>query len=420
MEVYFYLDANKKVKNPNRTIYCYVRDGRDNVIVINTKEKVNPKHWNKTTYRAITTGKGKMDGARELNQFLDALETDIKKTIREIRSDNVTADFNEIKLKLLEKFSGKATTDVFNALDKFIEVRRSDLTQSTLKKFSNIKKHLSDFEKSRKTKLTFGSMDLLFYDAFINFLIYDQKMNNNTAYKNISLLKTFFNWAYERGINNYEHFRKFKKKEYDVDIITLSEEELNRIEQLDLSQNLRLDRTRDLFLFACYTGARFSDIENISRADIKNNVWYLRQVKTRNITEIPLIDRALEILAKYEKYEKALPTITNQKLNKYLKELGETAGINDPVRISEQRGNKVIEVEYPKFELITTHTARRTFITLSLTKGMSPQIIMSITGHRTYNAFKKYINLVTADKEKALKDTWEKKPELKLVDLTSA
>jgi integrase len=420
MEVYFYLDSNKKVKNPNRTIYCYVRDGRDNVIVLNTKEKVNPKHWNKDTKRALTNGKGKMDGARELNQFLDSFETEIKKSIREIRTDNLTADFQEIRKKLFEKFSGKSTSDVYNAIDKFIEVRKSDLTPGTLTKYSNLKKHLLDFEKISKTKLTFGSIDLMFYDAFVNFLIYNQKLNNNTAYKNITLLKTFLYWSYDRGINKYEYFRKFKKKEYEVDIITLSEDELKKIEELDLSQNLRLDRTKDLFLFACYTGARFSDIENISRADIKNGVWYLRQIKTRNVTEIPLIDRAMNILAKYEKYEKALPTITNQRLNQYLKELGENAGINAPVRISEQRGNKVIEVEYPKYELITTHTARRTFITLSLTRGMNPQIIMSITGHRTYNSFKKYINLVTADKEKALKDTWQKKPELKLVDLNTA
>ncbi len=320
MEVYFYLDSNKKVKNPNRTIYCYVRDGRDKVIVINTKEKVNPKHWNKKSKRAFTNGKGKMDGARELNQFLDAFETDIKKSIREIRSDDVTADFDHIRIKLLEKFKGKTASDIFSSIDKFIEVRKSDLTTSTLTKYTNIKKHLKEYEEFNKTKLTFGSMDLLFYDAFINFLIYNQKMNNNTAYKNISLLKTFLNWSYERGINNYDYFKKFKKKEYQVDIVTLTEEELLRIENLDLTNNQRLDKARDLFLFACYTGARFSDIENISGADIKNEIWFLRQVKTRTITEIPLFDRALNILKKYKDYEYTLPVISNQKLNKYIKE----------------------------------------------------------------------------------------------------
>ena len=208
-----------------------------------------------------------------------------------------------------------------------------------------------------------------------------------------------------------------------MDIVTLSEQELKQIENLDLSgeENLRLDKTRDLFLFGCYTGARFSDIFNINRSDIKENVWFLRQVKTKYTTEIPLMDEAINILKKYEHYEKPLPVITNQKLNQYLKELCKKAELSDTVRITEQKGNQFLETEYQKYELITTHTARRTFITLSLTKGMNAQIVMSITGHKSYNSFKKYVNLVTTDKQKALKDTWGKNPQpLKLVEIKTA
>lgn len=182
---------------------------------------------------------------------------------------------------------------------------------------------------------------------------------------------------------------------------------------------MRLDKTRDLFLFACYTGARFSDIHNINRADIKDNIWYLRQIKTRNITEIPLIDKALNILKKYELFEKPLPVISNQKMNKYLKELCYKAELFEKVKVTEQKGNQVIEKVYQKYELVTTHTARRTFITLSLTKGMNAQIVMSITGHKSYNSFKKYVNLVTEDKQKALKETWDKQP-LRLVEIKTA
>lgn len=421
MEVYFYLDSNKKNKNKKRTIYCYVREGREKPLIFNTREKVNPINWNKLTKRAITAGKGKFDGAKELNLFLDSFENNIKKAIREIRSDNVTIEFEEIKRKLVEKFSNKSTANIFNALDLFIKVRENDLTAGTLTKFTNIKKHLIEFQNKNYTKLSFGAIDLSFYDAFVNFLIYDKKLNSNSAYKNIALLKTFLAWSYDRGLNKYDYFRKFKKKEFSVDIVTLTEKELKKLETLDLSDNLRLDKTRDLFLFACYTGARFSDIFNISRADIKDNVWYLRQVKTKNVTEIPLIDEAINILKKYEHFEKPLPVITNQKLNQYLKELGKEAKLFDKVRITEQKGNQTFEKEYQKYELITTHTARRTFITLSLTKGMNSQIVMSITGHKSYNSFKKYVNLVTTDKQKALKDTWGKNPQpLKLVEIKSA
>lgn len=421
MEVYFYLDSNKKNKNPKKTIYCYVREGREKPLILNTREKVNPINWDKTKKRAITTGKGRFDGAKELNLFLDSFENEIKKAVREIRADNISIEFEEIKRKLVEKFSNKSTSNIFDALNLFIKVRENDLTASTLKKFENLKKLLIEFQNKNYTKLSFGAIDLSFYDSFVNFLIYEKNLNSNSAYKNISLLKTFLAWSYDRGLNKYDYFRKFKKKEFTVDIVTLSEKELKKIEDLDLSdeENLRLDRARDLFLFACYTGARFSDIHNIDRADIKENVWYLRQVKTKNITEIPLIEKALNILKKYELYEKPLPVISNQKLNKYLKELCYKAELFDKVRVTEQKGNQTVEKVYQKYELVTTHTARRTFITLSLTKGMNAQIVMSITGHKSYNSFKKYVNLVTEDKQKALKETWDKRP-LRLVDFKTA
>ena len=423
MEIYFYLDSNKHNKNTRKTIYCYVRDGREKPLIFNTREKVHPNNWNKITKRAITTGKGKFDGAKELNLYLDSFEGSLKKAIREIRADNVSIEFEEIKRKLLEKFSNKSAANIFDALDKFIEVRKNDLTTGTLTKFTNLKKHLIEFQNKTYTKLSFGAIDLSFYDSFVNFLIYVKKLNSNSAYKNIALLKTFLAWSYDRGLNKYDYFRKFKKKEFTVDIVTLSEQELKQIENLDLSgeENLRLDKTRDLFLFGCYTGARFSDIFNINRSDIKENVWFLRQVKTKYTTEIPLMDEAINILKKYEHYEKPLPVITNQKLNQYLKELCKKAELSDTVRITEQKGNQFLETEYQKYELITTHTARRTFITLSLTKGMNAQIVMSITGHKSYNSFKKYVNLVTTDKQKALKDTWGKNPQpLKLVEIKTA
>lgn len=421
MEVYFYLDSNKKNKNINKTIYCYVREGRQKPLIFNTQEKVNPANWDKIKKRAITAGKGKFDGARELNLFLDSFENNIKKAAREIKADNITIEFEDIKRKLVEKFSGRNKSNIFEGLDLYIKVRENDLTQATLNKFSNIKKLLTDFQNKSYTTLSYGAMDLSFYDSFVNYLIYEKKLNSNSAYKNIALLKTFLAWSYDRGLNRYDHFRKFKKKEFSVDIVTLTEKELKQIEDLDLSadEDRRLYKARDLFLFGCYTGARFSDIQNIHHSDIKNNVWYLRQIKTKNITEIPLIEQAQNILKRYELYEKPLPVISNQKLNKYIKELCKKAEIDSKVRITEQRGNQTIEAEYKKYELISTHTARRTFITLSLTKGMNPQIVMSITGHKSYSSFKKYVNLVTTDKQKALKETWGKTP-LKLVDMKTA
>ena len=127
------------------------------------------------------------------------------------------------------------------------------------------------------------------------------------------------------------------------------------------------------FAFQCFTGVRYSDIENISREDIKASTWNVRTQKTHQIIEIPLNSYALSILAKYSDYPQPLPVISNQKMNDYLKELCKIAGIDEPVKTVRYKGSEPIENTYKKYEVIGTHTARRTFVCLSLQKGMKPE-----------------------------------------------
>ena len=170
--------------------------------------------------------------------------------------------------------------------------------------------------------------------------------------------------------------------------------------------NERLERVRDLFVFQCFTGVRFSDIENLSWDDIKNSTWNLRTQKTKDIIQIPLSGYALSILAKYGDWEKPLPVISNQKMNKYVKELCKKAEINDKVKIVQYRGSERIENTYKKYEVIGSHTARRTFISLSLQKGMKPDVIMAITGHKTYKMMQKYINIADKTKRDEMDKVW--------------
>ena len=157
-------------------------------------------------------------------------------------------------------------------------------------------------------------------------------------------------------------------------------------------------------LFQCFTGPRYSDILSLKKEDIRAGTWHLRQQKTKNITQIPLNKYAISILAKYPDYE--LPVISNQKMNKYIKELCELAGIDETITIVKYRGNKRIEETKKKFEVVGTHTARRTFITLSLRKGMKPEVIMKITGHKSYKMFQKYLKIADDHTRKEMFEAW--------------
>lgn len=169
------------------------------------------------------------------------------------------------------------------------------------------------------------------------------------------------------------------------------------------------------FLFQCFTGQRFSDIAEIKRDDIKNNSWYLHTYKTKDIIEIPLTELALEILDKYKANEKPLPIISHQKTNQLLKEVCKLAGIDEPITIVRYRGNQRIEINKPKYEFISTHTARRTFVTLSLEKGMKAETIMEITGHKNYKTFKKYLKITSKVKHNEMNKYWKKPALLKII-----
>jgi integrase len=170
-----------------------------------------------------------------------------------------------------------------------------------------------------------------------------------------------------------------------------------------------------VFCFQCFTGQRFSDLESLTWDDIKNDSWYLHTYKTKDIIEIPLSQFAKEILKRYKSEPKPLPIISHQKTNNNLKELCQMAEIDEPITLVRYRGAERIERREPKYNLVTTHTARRTFVTISLEKGMRPETIMEITGHTSYKTFKKYIKITSKVKHIEMNKFWKKPSNLKLV-----
>lgn len=409
MTIHFYLERHN-LKSEERKIYAYIRGiERGRTMILSTGQRINPIYWDKLAERSFQRGKNRYNNALELNSFLDGYKSKVTNIILQIRADNSSAGFDDIK-SIVEKRFGKNTSPqlkLFEVIEKFIEVRKSDLTEGSLKKFKTLKSHLKEFEKTKRSKVTFENITLSFMEEFRNFLLEDKEMINNSAYKMIGLFKNFLNWATDRNYNKYQDFKKFKLKEDTVDIVTLDESELKLMREYDFRDDGRLDKARDLFLFGCYTGGRFSDLVNIERSDIRDGWWYLRTKKTRDIIEIPLTDNAQQILLKYKSSEFPLPRISNQKLNKYIKEVAQKVELNDMVRTVHYRGSSAIESVKPKFELVCTHTARRTFITESLRRGMRAEVIMRITGHRNLRTMNRYINITSKDTRNELEKAWQ-------------
>ena len=177
---------------------------------------------------------------------------------------------------------------------------------------------------------------------------------------------------------------------------------------MDLSHDRILERVRDAFCLGCFTGQRYSDIFNLEWSDIKNGTWYLQTKKTKDMIEIPLNDYALEILKKYKGKLRPIEPLSNVKMNENLKILAEKAEFNELHRMVSYKGNQRSETIEKKYNLISTHTARRTFVTLSLEKGMRPETVMEITGHKDYKTLKRYIKITSKVKEVEMKRIWNK------------
>ena len=163
---------------------------------------------------------------------------------------------------------------------------------------------------------------------------------------------------------------------------------------------------RDVFLFQCFSGLRYSDVFNLRRSDVKENHIEVTTVKTADSLIIELNDHSKTILNKYKdvhfEHDKVLPVITNQKMNDYLKELAELAGIDEPIRETYYKGNERIDEITPKYALLGTHAGRRTFICNALSLGIPAQVVMKWTGHSDYKAMKPYIDIADDIKANAM------------------
>ncbi|KAA6309048.1 Tyrosine recombinase XerC, partial [termite gut metagenome] len=181
-------------------------------------------------------------------------------------------------------------------------------------------------------------------------------------------------------------------------VIFLTMEELNRLREYPIPARKKyLERVRDVFLFCCFTGLRYSDVFNLKRSDVKAGHIEITTVKTADSLLIELNNHSKAILDKYKdipfERDKALPVIRNQRMNVYLKELGELCGIDEPVGETYYKGGERIDVVTPKYALLGSHAGRRTFICNALSLGIPAQVVMKWTGHSDYTAMKPYIDI---------------------------
>jgi integrase len=355
---------------------------------------------------------------KEIDEKLTQLENTITAAFVSTPSEKIDKGWLET---VIHDFHFPPTEDdekeksLFVALDEFIETEKKNWSESTRKHFVTLSHHLSRYKTETGNDVTFSSIDDDFVESFVGFLATSRGMRNSTMAKTYKQLKWFLRWTVNKGYNTNTRFEvikpkgcKTKNKESESSfIVYLTDDELKAVREWDFSNNDRLDRVRDVFVFCCYTGLRYSDVEYLKRDNIYNNKLHVTTIKTGDTIEIDLNDVARSILDKYKDIEfkgnRALPVISNQKMNNFLKEMAMTCEIDQPITKVYFVGKERQEDTRPKYEWIGTHTGRRTFIVRGLSKGIAPDVMMKWTGHSDYNAMKPYIDITAEARESAMK-----------------
>lgn len=419
----FNLYLRDKNSNEETPIQLFI-SWNNNRIKHPTNEVAIPKEWDFKKQNVLDK-RGNLE-LREKSKKLSNYILQVREIFIKCENHyNRSPTKQELKDYLEKKINIKSTTDDKNCLLSYIlkfmkesETRTNDLTgkpiaKGTIQTYNQVYNMIKKYSTLKKRKITFDDITLDFYHEFHTFLVH-QDLATNTIGKRIAILKTIIREATERGYNKNLSFqsKKFKVTREKTDNIYLNENELNEMYKLDLSNVERLDKVRDLFLIGSYTGLRFSDFSKFTNKNIVNSFIEINTQKNKEPVAIPLHDIVKQIM---EKYEGGLPrALTNQKMNKYLKEIGEKMNcLNTSYSKNITKGGKEITTNYIKHELLCTHTARRSFASNLFIEGIPAQTIMKITGHKTEKSFMLYIKITPKENANIIKLHWEKMIALK-------
>ena len=352
---------------------------------ISVNQKIDLKSWDETHGRA----KGNSESIFSLNNYLDKIRMDVMRIYNELKLKE-----DEISIEMLRDKLFGADEPTKNRLCELSKMYNEhtyklvgiDLNEATWERYKAYANKLSEFIKT-KFKVDDILMHQLKYSFIIEFDYYlktEIKLHQNTILKYIQYLNRVMDfavnneWVDKNIFQNYKVSIKESKREY------LSVDELQRIVDKEIKIK-RLIEVRDCFVFCCYTGYAYKDAAKLTPEHIVTGIngkkWiYTERKKTENVSNVPLLEPALEIIEKYKDHpicvnrKRLLPMKSNQKLNSYLKELADICGIEKPM---------------------TMHIARHTFATtVLLTNGVSMEATSKMLGHKSIKTTQIYGKIV--------------------------
>lgn len=393
----------QKFWNPSPTaLYLFFSPDKSCRIKYRTNYKILPKSWDFEKERLKPSASGALEFNVELNNLANCCTREAmrKKETNQFLSKE---DYKQIVQDCIDRDNAvNSEISISHLKTQFLSYKSNFVKEGTLKEYRTVFKGLEDFEKHKGTKLILREMDGKFLDQFEVFLSRKKNTNdgdkegllNDTIHKYISTLKVFLKWCNDNDYLVHPDVFKtqktnFKKKAYN-EIIALSESEIQKLMNHDLSDRPSLERVRDLFCLLCYTGQRFEDLINFDPKDIKNNAWDFISVKVKKRVIVPFegyIAPAKDIL---ERIGYSVPKISNQKFNEYIKTVGKLAGMDEIIKITRYSGKQKLVIEKRKYDFLSSHVRRRSMVTNLLSRNVPITLVQKLTAHSDIRTLMKY------------------------------
>lgn len=378
-KVLFFLKRDKQKKNGKMPIFCRITINKQEAR-FGIKKDINPEMWSVKSGRA----KGRSSEIVEVNSLIDNIKAslfniynEIQQKEQDVTAEKVKNNFLGITVKdykLLELFK-RHNDDVKKLIGK-------TKSSATYQKYEVTRKHLARFikEKYNLNDISFREINHLFLTDFEVYLLTTCGCNSNTTAKFMQFFKRIVIIAKNNGWLTVDPFANYTIRIKKVDRGYLTHEEINIIMEKKFSTE-RLERVRDIFVFSCFCGLAYIDVKNLRKSNIRlsfdDKLWIMgKREKTGVPFNIPLLEIPQKILDKYNGTlpdEKVLPVLSNQKMNGYLKEIGDLCGIK---------------------KSLTFHLARHTFATLALSKGVSIESVSKMLGHTNIKTTQIYARII--------------------------
>lgn len=331
----------------------------------------------------------------QINDRLRQVTDIISKLIGEVQRQEILVTEKEFKLELNDrlfniKAKARADYDLLTFIDMQIGKNPKGLKEATLKQYRQLKRCVTEFSKSQNFGVRFKDINVEWFLNFKTFLRtknYSPAQNDKHVKNTKAMMRSALNLNYHSN-RAFEAVKRERQKSRGTTEVYLNDTEVLKLNKLDLEGRDAI--VRDVFVFACYTGLRFSDWASVQYNGVDDYITIMTK-KGEQIVKIPLTKTSKAILAKYHN---KLPHITSGLVNTRIKKIClRIPTLRKQIDVFITKGETIEKKLIPRYNLVASHTCRRTFATNEFKRGTPVHFIRKVTGHATEQEFWNYIKV---------------------------